>query len=29
MSYLEKLLDGIHVEWGVVGDFAEYEQPTK
>ena len=29
MSYLEKLLDGIHVEWGVLGDFADYEQPTK
>ena len=29
MSYLDKLLDGIHVEWGVLGDFADYEQPTK
>ena len=29
MSYLDKLLEGIQVEWGILGDFADYEQPTK
>jgi type I restriction enzyme S subunit len=29
MSYLEKLLEGVAVEWKALGDVAEYEQPTK
>lgn len=29
MSYLEKLLEGVEVEWKSLGDFATYEQPTK
>jgi len=29
MSYLDKLLEGVQVEWGALGDFADYEQPTK
>ena len=29
MSYLEKLLDGVTVEWKPLGEFADYEQPTK
>ena len=28
MSYLEKILNGIKVEWGILGEFADYEQPT-
>ena len=26
---MEKLLDGVEVEWKSLGDVAEYEQPTK
>ena len=26
MSYLEKLLEGVEVEWKSLGDFATYEQ---
>lgn len=26
---MEKLLDGVDVEWMPLGDVAEYEQPTK
>ncbi|WP_370611548.1 restriction endonuclease subunit S [Klebsiella aerogenes] len=29
LSYLEKLLDGIEVEWLPLGDLTQYEQPTK
>ncbi|EID7073103.1 restriction endonuclease subunit S, partial [Escherichia coli] len=29
LSYLEKLLDGVEVEWLPLGDLTEYEQPTK
>ncbi len=29
MSYLEKLLEGVEVEWKTLGEFAKYEQPTK
>ena len=29
MSYLEKLLEGVAVEWKPLGEFADYEQPTK
>ena len=29
MSYLEKILDGETVEWKPLGEFADYEQPTK
>ena len=29
MSYLEKLLDGVNVEWKPLGECADYEQPTK
>ncbi|WP_426483963.1 restriction endonuclease subunit S [Flavobacterium sp. 2] len=29
MSYLEKLLDGVNIEWKPLGEFADYEQPTK
>ncbi|MHA3116431.1 restriction endonuclease subunit S [Acinetobacter sp. ANC 4635] len=29
MSFLEKLLGGVEVEWKVLGDIAKYEQPTK
>lgn len=29
MSYLEKLLNGTTVEWKPLGEFANYEQPTK
>lgn len=29
MSYLEKLLNGVTVEWKPLGEFADYEQPTK
>ncbi|HAN4398709.1 restriction endonuclease subunit S [Escherichia albertii] len=29
MSYLEKLLDGVKVEWLPLGEITKYEQPTK
>ncbi|WP_320157541.1 restriction endonuclease subunit S [Acinetobacter sp. TTH0-4] len=29
MSFMEKLLDDVQVEWKVLGDVAKYEQPTK
>ncbi len=29
MSYLEKLLEGVEVEWKSLKEFADYEQPTK
>ena len=29
MSYLDKLLEGVQIYWGVLGDFTDYEQPTK
>jgi len=29
LSYLEKLLDGVEVEWLPLGDLTRYEQPTK
>ena len=29
LSYMEKLLDGVEVEWKELGDVAAYEQPTK
>lgn len=29
MSYLDKLLDGVKVEWKPLGEVADYEQPTK
>src|SRR5690606_36931141 len=29
MSYLEKLLQGVEVEWIALGEVADYEQPTK
>ncbi|EFO6541030.1 restriction endonuclease subunit S [Escherichia coli] len=29
MSYLEKLLDGVEVEWLPLGEITKYEQPTK
>ena len=29
MSYLDKLLDGVEVEWKTLGDYTDYEQPTK
>ena len=29
LNYLEKLLDGVEVEWLPLGDLTEYEQPTK
>ena len=29
MTYLEKLLEGVEVEWKELGDFTNYEQPTK
>jgi len=29
MSYIEKLLAGVEVEWKALGDVADYEQPTK
>ena len=29
MSYLDKLLDGVEVEWKTLGDYSDYEQPTK
>ena len=29
LSYIEKLLDGVEVEWKPLGGVAKYEQPTK
>ena len=29
MSYLDKLLKGVEVEWKMLWEVAEYEQPTK
>lgn len=29
LSYMKKLLDGVEVEWKVLGEVAKYEQPTK
>ncbi|ALB52954.1 restriction endonuclease subunit S [Cronobacter malonaticus] len=29
LSYLEKLLDGVEVEWLPLGEITKYEQPTK
>jgi len=29
MSYLDRLLEGVEVEWRTLGDFTDYEQPTK
>ncbi|WP_321890917.1 restriction endonuclease subunit S [Paraburkholderia tropica] len=29
MNFLEKLLDGVKVEWMPLGDVTQYEQPTK
>ncbi len=29
MSYLDKLLEGVEVEWKALGDVADYEQPTQ
>ncbi|MCC4960271.1 MULTISPECIES: restriction endonuclease subunit S [Klebsiella] len=29
MSYLEKMLDGVEVEWLPLGEITKYEQPTK
>ncbi|KFF61407.1 hypothetical protein IW01_20915 [Pectobacterium brasiliense] len=29
LNYLEKLLDGVDVEWLPLGDITKYEQPTK
>ena len=29
MSYLEKLLEVVEVEWKPLGEVADYEQPTK
>ncbi len=29
LNYLEKLLDGVEVEWKDLGDVTQYEQPTK
>lgn len=29
LSYLEKLLDGVEVEWLLLGEITKYEQPTK
>ena len=29
MNFMEKLLDGVEVEWLPLGDVAQYEQPTK
>ena len=29
LSYLEKLLDGVEVEWLPLGNVTKYEQPTK
>jgi len=27
-SFMEKLLDGVEVEWPALGEVANYEQPT-
>src|SRR5699024_5433190 len=29
MNYLERLLEGVEVEWKKLGEITEYEQPTK
>ena len=29
MSYLDKLIEDVQVEWDILGDCADYEQPTK
>ena len=29
LSFMEKLLDGVEVEWKALGEVADYEQPTK
>ncbi|MCJ1805738.1 restriction endonuclease subunit S [Flavobacterium covae] len=29
MSFLDKLLEGLEVEWKPLGEYADYEQPTK
>ena len=29
MNFLERLLDGVAVEWKPLGEVAKYEQPTK
>lgn len=29
MSELEKILQGIEVEWKILGEISDYEQPTK
>lgn len=29
LSYMEKLLDGVKVEWKPLGLVTDYEQPTK
>jgi type I restriction enzyme S subunit len=29
MNFMEKLLDGVEVEWKALGEMAKYEQPTK
>jgi type I restriction enzyme S subunit len=29
MSYLDKLLQGVEVEWKTLGEVADYEQPAK
>ena len=29
MSYLERLLNGVSVEWLPLAEFANYEQPTR
>mgnify|MGYP000075921754 CR=1 FL=1 len=29
LNFIEKLLDGVEVEWKLLGDVAQYEQPTK
>lgn len=28
-SFMEKLLEGVEVEWKALGEVADYEQPTK
>ena len=29
MNFMEKLLDGVEIEWKALGEMAKYEQPTK
>jgi len=29
MSYLERLFEGVEVDWRPLGDYAQYEQPTR